>query len=59
MTPIAAGLGRFPIVEEPPQDVHDGIGAESPAPAVADDMARVATIETKSIASMILALGFN
>ena len=59
MTPIAAGLGRFPIVEEPPQDVHDGIGAESPAPAVADDMARVATIETTSIVPTMLALGFS
>ena len=26
MAPTTAGLGRFLVVEEPPQDVHDGIG---------------------------------
>ena len=30
MAPTTIGLGRFPIVEEPLQDVHDGIGAEGP-----------------------------
>ena len=32
MAPIAVGLGRVLVVEEPPQDVHYGIGAEGPAP---------------------------
>ena len=30
MAPTAITLGRFPVVEEPPQDVHGGIGDKGP-----------------------------
>ena len=32
MAPTATGLDRFPVVEEPPQHVHGGIGVKGPAP---------------------------
>ena len=30
MTPTTTRLGHFPVVDEPPQYVHDGIGVPGP-----------------------------
>ena len=59
MPPTAAGCGRFPVVAEPPEEVHDGIGTWAPHRAVVDDMVRVATIEVESIVRTMLEFCFS
>ena len=59
MALTATGLGRFLVIEEPPQDVHDRIGVTGPTSGMADNMVGVTTIKIESIVPIMLVLGFS
>ena len=59
MAPTTTRHGRFPVVGEPAQDVHGGIGSRDQHRAVAYNMARVTTIEREAIVTRMLAFGIS